>query len=341
MEHLLEKIDKKKRQISARLKQLRNRYVSKIYYDIIKGKSFKQIHKDIQTITTIFNNQGLKYTSKMEKYAINLAYKSKKQVDGLIIALNNKNANLTAFKGITIEDIGLTPDVIVATWLFKKFDKEKVYQKTNTISYDTAKQYEAENKDVILKEEIEHNRAMPIPRIFYLCSKHDDCAKDHLMWQGRYYVDENWESQVKNDLIIPKIKKFIRLNDIRTFQWVIGKPVWLITRPNCRHYFKAIDTKEVLEKDIDTVIRNHKMHTKVGKEKPKTIPHPINKEWYTEENIIEIIKKYRDRLHYHEELYKTFKSPTVKRAIEKDKLLIRKWEEYLRKLRMQNGNKDK
>lgn len=304
-----------------------------MYDGLIKRKTFKEIHQDIQRITTTFENKGVVYGKNMQAYALNLAHKSKKQIDGIISAINNSSANLLTFKGVSVETLDLTPDVIIASWLFKKFDKEKVYQKTNTISYDVAKKYEAVYKNELIEEEIKHNRALPIPRVFYLCSTHSDCAQDHLLWQGRFYIDEKWRDLVKNDLVKKDIAKYIVKNNVKTYQWVIGKPVWLITRPNCRHYFKAIDTLEVLAKDVNTITRNHKLHTKEGKKETKTIKHPINQEWYKRENVEDIIKKYEERLEYHLSMWNVKKSQPIKRAIEKDRLLIKKWKEYLSKMR--------
>lgn len=331
MKDQLEKIEQKKKQIVSNLKKLRNKYVASIYAGLIKQKSIKEIHKDIQKITTIFNNQGVIYTRNMQKYVINLANKSKKAVDGVIIGINNGKSNII---GLTQEDFNNPIDIIVASFLFKKFDKDKVFQKTNTISYDVGKKYESDFKEEVIRKEILKNRNLSHPKVFYLCSKHDDCAQDHLNYQGKFYIDEKWESIIKDDEEKRKIRAFIKANGIKTYQWVIHRPVWLITRPNCRHYFKSIKTDEVINKDINTIIKNHKLHNKVGKQIMATIRHPINEEWYTEGNVRDIIKKYEDRLEYHKSMWDVKKSQTTKRAIEKDRLLIRKWEDYLRKLRM-------
>ena len=191
MKNQLLQIDKKKRKITSNLKDLRNKYVASIYDGLIKQKSISEIHKEIRRITTIANNQGLVYTRNMQNLALNLANKSKKQVDGLIGAMNLQKSNLTAFKGISV-DMGLTPDLIIANWLFNKFDKEKVYQKTNTVAYDVAKKYEADFKDETIKLEVKRNRNYIIPKVFYLASSHNDCAIDHANYQGKIYIDEKF-----------------------------------------------------------------------------------------------------------------------------------------------------
>lgn len=275
------------------------------------------MHKEIRKITKVANNEGIIRTKNMEKFALNLAQKSKKQLDRAIPTLELEGAL----------------DLAIALWVFDLFDKKKVFSKTNTISYQVATHYESDSKSELLKLEIDRNRGFGNPRVFYLASSHNDCAKDHIDYQGKIYIDEKWKDLVKSKEIRDEIQKYVNIHNIKTFQWVIGKPVWFITRPNCRHYMKALTTEDVLGHSVDALTRKHKLHTKIGKEITKTIKHPTNKEWYKEENVIDIIKKYKERLEYHESLWEVKKSQPIKRAIEKDKLLIEKWEKVLQLLK--------
>lgn len=247
----------------------------------------------------------------MQNYAIKLASHTKKQLD----------AELPLIAG---------GDVGIALWVYEKFDKQKVFSRTNTISYDAGKQYEAKSKDDMLREEIKINRNLQDPKVFYLSSSHDDCAKDHINYQGRMYIDEAWKSLITDKETKIKIRDYVNRHNIKTYQWVIGKPVWFVTRPNCRHYFKAIKTEEVLTTKVGTITKNHKLHSSVGKEITRTISHPTNKAWYQKQNVEDIIRKYEERLEYHKALYDANrKNQLVKRAIEKDRLLIKKWKDYL------------
>lgn len=299
------------------LKSLRNKYIACIYTDLIKKKSIRDIHRDIRKITTIV---GLPYSKNMERYAFNLASKTKKQLD----------VELPLFS----TNVGGSLDAQIAEWLFGKFEKNKVYQETNTISYEQGKKYEAKKKEETIKNALKTNRHLETPRVFYLASSHNDCAEDHKDYQGKIYIDENWKNYINDVNIVKEINKYINLHNVDTFQWVISKPVWFITRPNCRHFFKALDTNDVFTHDVATLIKNHKMHTKVGKKDQQTIKHPTKKEWYTRTNVEEIIKKYEERYEYHKMLYEANKRcQSAKRAMEKDALMIKKWKDYLKNMK--------
>lgn len=225
-------------------------------------------------------------------------------------------------------------DVAIGLWVFDRFEKTKVYQQTNTISYEVGKKYETDNKDQVIHREVKENRKLEVPRIFYLASSHNDCAEDHLDYQGKVYVDEKWESCITDTSIKLEIRKYINAHNVKTFQWVIGKPVWFITRPNCRHYFKSIDTEEVLNKSVKDLIKNHKMHSKIGKSDTQSYKHPLKKDWYTRENVENIIRKYEERYEYHKSLWEVNKHlQSAKRAMEKDLLMIKKWKEYLQNMK--------
>lgn len=324
MKNQLLTIDRKKRQITSNLKKLRNKYIASIYDGVIKRKPIKEIHQDIQKITTIANNQGLIYTRNMQNFVLKLADRTKKDVD-IAFYVNGK------LKG-DFGSVGML-EIAIADLIFEKLDKRKVFQKTNTVAYDVSKKYEADFKDEIIKLEIKRNRHYIIPRVFYLASSHNDCALDHLNYQGKIYIDEKWKTIIKDDELRKKVANYVSQNNVKTFQWVIGKPVWLITRPNCRHYVKSLDTLDVMGHSIAELTRNHKLHTVEGKKLTKTIWHPLDKKWYKEANIKDIIKKYEERLEYHKSLWDVKKSQPVKRAMEKDRLLIQKWKDYLNQMK--------
>ena len=94
--------------------------------------------------------------------------------------------------------------------------------------------------------------------IFYLCSSHKDCAADHLEWQGKIYVSEDWEARCM-DYDREKIAAYIKNHDVKTIEWVLGAPVYMTTRPNCRHYFKNISVDEVLHRGVKRLLRDYDM----------------------------------------------------------------------------------
>ena len=74
---------------------------------------------------------------------------------------------------------------------------------------------------------------------YWLISKHDDCAKDHLAYQGKIYSNKEYKQ-------------------------LLGAPVFMITRPNCRHFAKAINENEARE-EPEVLLKKYKMTFKEGK----------------------------------------------------------------------------
>lgn len=273
------------------------------------------------------------FNDKQEKYALKVANQVKKQV---------KNE---------------TDGDILASIVLGFYKTNEIYQNINKIVFDVARKQESIDKNNIILNMLKTNRkdfdkidlekVNEVPenndlgltwqeyaqyqrgRIFYLASSHNDSAADHIDYQGKVYIDDKWKYMVQGKNLQKMIQSFISKNHIKTLQWVVGKPVWFITRPNCRHYFKAITIEDALTKDATTLVRNHKMHRAVGNEDMKPIWHSTNKTWYTRNNIENIIKKYQDRLDFYNGLYQVHKTPTLKAQIEKTRLLINKWRGYL------------
>lgn len=305
MKSQIDLIDIHKKKQTNNLKKARNRYIATVYDDLIHKKSIKEIHADIQRIMISDNHEGLN-SSMMGNYAFTLAKRMKRKTD-------------------RFEEI-LLPEL-----LFKLFQKNKVYTETNSLAYNTAQKEEEKRKKKVIDGEQE--RAKKEGKVFYLCSEHRDCAIDHVDYQGKIYVDERWETIIKDDVLKGKIAEYVIMNNIQTFQWVIGAPVYMITRPNCRHFFKLLDNDEVLKaKSLKSLIKRNKMYYRTGRKETQTLRHSTKPEWYTKENVENIIRQYKDRLEYHKALYERKNIPLIKRAIEKDRLLIAKWTAYLQKL---------
>lgn len=108
----------------------------------------------------------------------------------------------------------------------------------------------ARERAIESKEQLNRGRAKKV--IFYVCSKHVSPAKDHKDWQGRLYVDRYWRASLKStgdEWMIPQVEKYIADNNIRTIQWVMGPPVWLTTRPYCKHWFAPVLTSTVITRE--------------------------------------------------------------------------------------------
>jgi len=105
---------------------------------------------------------------------------------------------------------------------------------------------------------------------------------------------------------------------MKSYQWVIGKPVWMVTRPNCRHYFKALTYEEVAGKSYQSLVKEYKMHRKIGN-------RPIMQTLKGGDNVQIVIKSYEERLRLHKAMYRARPNDFLQSAIEKDKILLKKW----------------
>ena len=132
---------------------------------------------------------------------------------------------------------------------------------------------------------------------FYMASWHKDSAKDHAPYQGKLYYDAKTTNQ--------EVIKYAQEHNLKTLQWVTGKPVWFVTRPYCRHYFVQYSLEEV-KQGVKPQTR------KVGSRALQT-PARATLEFYL------------DRLEQLDGLYRVFPIPRLKHQIDKTKLLIKKW----------------
>ena len=301
MKAQLEKIYHKKKKLISSIKKARNEYISTVYDGLIKRKSIQEIHRDIRKVSKVIGESN--YFKPIERYSMDLANKMIKKVDNDI-------------------EVSLLADVV-----FKLFNRQQVFTETNTLAFEEAKRYESDDKIELLNKAIRNGERLG--QVFYLISKHRDSAKDHIDYQGRIYIDENWRNAIHNDEAIKDIERYIRENNTKTFQWVTNAPVYMITRPNCRHYFKRLRTEDVLKYDTTTLLRKNKMTHWLGKRETQT----FKKNGHTKEEILDYIRKYEERIEYHKALLKKNKnSQILKHSIAKDRYLIAKWKEYLSRM---------
>lgn len=302
MINLLTQLSINKNKYKSKLLNVKNEILSVIYSDIIKQKSIYAIHQDIKKTITI---KGIK-----SKKIVDYSYK-------LINKLKQKTNNIN-----NILDLPL--------FVYNFFVKNNVYIEMKTIVYDEIKKYESKEKENILNYEFEKNRTLENPKIFYISSVHYPSAKDHENYQGVIFYDRFWRRFIKNDELKEKIENIIKEKDLKSVQWVINRPVWLITRPNCTHYFKSLSVSDVINFSNEQLIKKNNMYKEIDKNKIQTIKHSTKKDWYNITNISNIISQYQDRLNYHIALYSKNPLENLKIAIEKDKLLIKKWKAYLK-----------
>jgi len=253
----------------------KNQYLTIIYNDTLQHKHIREIHRDLLKSTVNPNKVLLAYAMK----------------------LSNRVKKLDKGAGQYYGTGGLD---ILAVAILNLYSKQAVNYAASKIVHTEVRKYESESKIEVLDNAWKENRLDG--RIFYIASSHADSAADHKDWQGKIYVDRYWHNYDTDG----SLGEFIRKNNIRTVQWVTGAPVYFITRPNCRHYFRTHTIEEVLNGEFK--IPKHK----IGDRKLQT-PKEAN------------LQYYEDRLRLYQNLYKKHPTDLLRHQIEKTKILITKW----------------
>jgi len=264
--------------MKATLLTQKNRYIATIYDGILKHKSARDIHKELFKVTINPNKPLLAY----------------------MIKLSNKAKKLDKGPG-AYYSVGLD---VLAVALLDLFKNKQVNDRSRVLINSEVRKYESEQKAEILTNAWKENRKSR--KIFYVASSHADSAKDHEPWQGRIYVDKFWHNYDTDG----SIGEFVRRNNIRTVQWVTGKPVWFITRPNCRHYFTTYTAEQILGNQYTVP------HRKIGDRRLQT-PRDTD------------LHRYEDRLRLLVALYKKHPTHILELQIQKTKLLIAKLKKEL------------
>ena len=196
------------------------------------------------------------------------------------------------------QDTQETDGIILATLLMKRFEKLKVYERFIKLVNQEVRNKEASVKERIIKQFTSYG--IENREHFSLVSKHLDSAIDHEDYQGKLYL-------LTNDLQESELLLASKLGINRTLASVMHDKPYLITRPNCRHYFITLSESDIGNKSVDTLLKENKMITKVGSR---------------------VIKNLRNntsiKLNYYKELYKVRKIPYLAKRIKKLKELVEK-----------------
>ena len=196
------------------------------------------------------------------------------------------------------QDAQETDGIILATLLMKRFEKLRVYQRFISLVNQEVRNKEASVKEKIIRQLTSYG--IENREHFALVSKHLDSAIDHIDFQGKLYL-------LTNDLQESELLLASKLGITRTLASVMHDKPYLITRPNCRHYFITLSESDIGSKSVDTLLKENKMITKVGSR---------------------VIKNLRNntsiKLNYYKELYKVKKIPYLAKRIKKLKELVEK-----------------
>lgn len=196
------------------------------------------------------------------------------------------------------QDTQETDGIILATLLMKRFEKLRVYQRFISLVNQEVRNKEASVKERVIRQLTSYG--IENREHFALVSKHLDSAIDHIEFQGKLYL-------LTNDLQESELLLASKLGINKTLASVMHDKPYLITRPNCRHYFITLSESDIGSKSVDTLLKENKMITKVGSR---------------------VIKNLRNntsiKLNYYKELYKVRKIPYLAKRIKKLKELVEK-----------------
>lgn len=188
--------------------------------------------------------------------------------------------------------------IILATLLMKRFEKLRVYQRFISLVNQEVRNKETSVKERVIRQLTSYG--IENREHFALVSKHLDSAIDHIDFQGKLYL-------LTNDLQESELLLARKIGITRTLASVMHDKPYLITRPNCRHYFITLSESDIGSKSVDTLLKENKMITKVGSR---------------------VIKNLRNntsiKLNYYKELYKIRRVPYLAKRIKKLKELVEK-----------------
>ncbi len=274
----------------------------------LQQKIFEQSYKEIETYKIKLINFVIRF---LKRY-YQLLLISDLQINALLRQLEKdfkkygintsicKNClNLARFLANKLkQDTQETDGIILATLLMKRFEKLRVYQRFISLVNQEVRNKEASVKERIIRQLTSYG--IENREHFALVSKHLDSAIDHLDFQGKIYL-------LTNDLQESELLLANKLGINTTLASVTHDKPYLITRPNCRHYFITLSESDIGNKSVDTLLKENKMITKVGSR---------------------VIKNLRNntsiKLNYYKELYKVRKIPYLAKRIKKLKELVEK-----------------
>lgn len=271
-------------------------------------KIFEQSYKEIETYKIKLINFVIRF---LKRY-YQLLLISDLQINALLRQLEKdfkkygintpickKCLNLARFLASKLKhDTQETDGIILATLLMKRFEKLRVYQRFISLVNQEVRNKEASVKERIIRQLTSYG--IENREHFALVSKHLDSAIDHLDFQGKIYL-------LTNDLQESELLLANKLGINKTLSSVMHDKPYLITRPNCRHYFITLSESDIGNKSVDTLLKENKMITKVGSR---------------------VIKNLRNntsiKLNYYKELYKVRRVPYLASRIKKLKELVEK-----------------
>lgn len=243
-------INKLFKEFSSRIEAPINKAFSEVIKDAkedLKDITNKSLPKPDDTLKNAFSLQVGIELSKLQKQSLIGFRKVVDDISGKITYKKKVFSGDELFKTINhAYDVGV-----------EKMGKV-VYRNKRKVSY---KAYMEMNVRTTMQQEAlqyQFDTAKSLGVIFYICSYHGDCAPDHAPYQGKIYVDKDWQSMIPKDLI-SKVGEFIASKEMMFIQDVRDVKPFLTTRPNCRHTFRPITIDQAMNTSVDDLLNKLKM----------------------------------------------------------------------------------
>ena len=307
------------------LEDLREALLAKAYGSLCRGESAKELAKSLRKtqLDHLANLINLPFPQG-KAWAETKAQRAKEALKAgapLLFAVS-------ACAGIASKRVsGKTPKERAGSAL-KALKEADAFKTSDRAKREQGNKYEAEIKT--LEEGQAVDNAREAREYLWICSSHGDCAEDHEEWQGRLYYDNGWRRYLKGEEKA-RMEALIRSRGITSFQKVQNRPVWLFTRPNCRHYFDSVSLDEAERKSAREILAERGMIHSVGPRAGKqNIRHSTKAGWYTRENVEAIIRQYEERVDTLERMWEEQPSDDLRRDILKARNLTKKWKDYLK-----------
>ena len=147
----------------------------------------------------------------------------------------------------------------------RRTDYESVYRAIRAVLPVLEKIKNGIGRDVESRDKLDYISRVINRGIFYLCSRHTNCAEGHKNYQGKIYVSENWRDRCFDSATKKRVAAYIKNHNCKTVEEIVDDPIYMVTRPNCRHYFVEIDIEEVMHNGVKKLLKNHNMvHARVN-----------------------------------------------------------------------------
>lgn len=141
----------------------------------------------------------------------------------------------------------------------KRADGESVYRAIRATLPYLEKIKNCIGRDIENRDKLSYLSDLLGEGIFYLCSSHTHCAEGHKDFQGKVYVSGNWRERCPDSRTRKRVASYIRNHNCLTVEEIVGDPVYMTTRPNCRHYFVEVGVEEVMRSSAKSMLKRRDM----------------------------------------------------------------------------------